>query len=59
MRLSDKKIEEVVAAIIDPIMTLRISLLQKKVSLDEMDGKLFRLEIEIWEKVAKALGRTP
>lgn len=56
MKLSTKRAGEIYSAISSPIMDLRIKLEMRKMSFDELDARLFKLEQEIWEKTRKALG---
>jgi len=51
MKLNAKKISELYASISDPIMDERI----RFKGHDELDEKLFHLQIEIWRRVRKVL----
>jgi hypothetical protein len=57
MKVSEYKKSEAYAAISDPIMDLRISTKRCDRNLDpmELDGELFKLEIEIWKRLKSAL----
>ena len=57
MRVSETKKAAAYEAISDPIMDLRISTKMTGAKIDPLalDGELFKLEIEIWQRVKKAL----
>lgn len=57
MKMSDKKRQEVYAAISNSIMDLRISLNKEGEKIDPLsiDGELFKLEARIWLRVKSAL----
>ena len=56
MRMSEKRREEVYKAFSDPIMDLRVECLKAPpLSTDELDDKLFKLEMEISARLQLAL----
>lgn len=61
MKISDKKKQELYKSFSDPIVRLRIEISRNDVSRfplkgDALDRKLFKLEQEIWQNIATALG---
>ena len=57
MKVSERRKAVAYEAISDPIMDLRIStkMGNRKVDPLELDGELFKLEIEIWKRLKSAL----
>ncbi len=58
MKMSEKKRQDVYAAISNSIMDCRIEIQKERGEITALaiDGKLFNLEIEIWKRVKQALG---
>ena len=61
MRMSEKRRTKLYTAISEEIMGLRIELAHNPqlVNPDEVDTRLFWLELGIWQKVKRALGLEP
>ncbi len=56
MRISEERHAILYSALSNPIMELRIALMDKStIDVNELDGKLFRLELEIHKRIKKAL----
>lgn len=57
MIVSEKKKTEAYSAISDPIMDLRVNVKMTDLPIHplELDGHLYRLEIEIWKRLKTAL----
>ena len=53
MKMSEKKRQELYDAMSDRIMQLRIDI--KQGNIVDIDGALFKLEIDIWQRVKKVL----
>ncbi|MDH5572525.1 MAG: hypothetical protein OEY89_12220 [Gammaproteobacteria bacterium] len=58
MKISEKKKMGVFSAISDPIMDLRLSLKKSNLSRDEIDDRLFAIQLEIHKRLIKALNLT-
>lgn len=57
MRVSEKKKSELYKALSEPIFQLRVYINnQNKPVKEDIDNKLFRLELDIWDSIAKVLG---
>lgn len=55
MKISNKKAAELYTTISKTIMDLRVELYDKTVTPQNIDEKLFHLEIQLWDRVAKVL----